>query len=66
VQTIQLPALQGTLSAPEQYSSIHEERRANQHLYKGARCDIYTLFSNLLASGILGNRQGAKSAKKKK
>jgi hypothetical protein len=37
------------------YSSIHEERRANQLNYKRLGCDIYNLFSNLLARGILGS-----------
>jgi hypothetical protein len=35
------------------YSSIHEERRANQiKSIIGARCNIYTPFSNLLARGF--------------
>ena len=59
VQTIQLPALQGTLSAQEPSIRLYMKSAAPINHIKGLGADIYNLFSNLLASGILSLLSGA-------
>ena len=48
------PRIAGNTLCARQIFVYSLGRRANQIIYKRLGCDIYNLFSNLLASGILG------------